>query len=73
MKDTYKISFPFEGKSQFNEITIESENIIYSEINEDLVGFQTNYEGIVHNSIKVHCKRIAESIRDIEKLKNNTK
>ena len=69
MKDTYKITFPFDGLSKFNEVTIESENLIYSEINEDLCGIQTNSSEEAKSKIKENCNKIANLIREIEELK----
>ena len=62
----YKINFPFP-KSDFNEITIISEDLYYSEIGGKHSGVQvTNLEN--NDLIHEKCKVIADLIRDIQKL-----
>ena len=64
--ETYKIesAFPWtEGR----EITIESDNLFYSELNDKMSGCQSNSKE--HNEeIRSKCKQIAKLIREIENL-----
>jgi len=62
-----KITMPFYGKNESNEVQIESSEIIYSEINSCGYGLQLNNEDN-REEVKTLCFEISDKIKELDKL-----
>jgi len=63
-----KITMPFYGMGKkSDEVTIESEHLVYSEINECGYGLQINNEE-KRKEIKELCFEISEKVKELNKL-----
>lgn len=69
MIDSYIIenSYP-DSLNQLGEITIKSNNLLYSELGTSLSGCQSNEQG--NDKIHELCREVSKLIKEIDKLNN---
>ena len=72
--DTYiiKDNYP-DGLNTCDEVSIESKNLIYSQIGYNLHGLQCNHTDEKHSLILEKCSQVAKLMREIDELNKKDK